>query len=102
MTDLTKITTPFGLLDETTQEALWRHHKESRKIEYYDGKVWQEINPPSFSPIYAYRAAPLPLVTADDLAEALRVLVSGPYTDSDWDDAKDILARYDAQKEGEE
>jgi len=60
MTDLTKITTPFGLLDPETQEALrkWEHGWD-----YYSGKDgWLEWPDPSWSTIGTYRARPAPLV----------------------------------------
>lgn len=37
MTDLTKITTPFGLLDEATQEALKAH---GGPFEWFSGEAW--------------------------------------------------------------
>lgn len=60
MTDLTKITTPFGLMDPETQEALrkWEHGWD-----YYSGEDgWLEWPDPSWSTVGTYRARPAPLV----------------------------------------
>ena len=53
MTDLTKITTAFGLLDEATQKAL-RAHKGP--IEYYGGGGWTQIHKPLWTIYCVYRA----------------------------------------------
>lgn len=58
MTDLTKITTPFGLLDPETQEAL---RKWDGGIQIYeaDGR-WYDWDPSwTFSNVYRARPAPL-------------------------------------------
>ena len=58
MQDLTKITTPWGLLDEETKAAL-RAYKGP--IEVYTGD-WCLINSPKFNdPSIAYRAKPQPV-----------------------------------------
>lgn len=61
MTDLTKITTPYGLLDAETQEALrncggpWEFYMGDEKAE------WTGLEGPSFYEEYAYRQAPQPV-----------------------------------------
>ena len=59
MTDLTEITTPFGLLDPETQAALkaWPHGWE-----YYPGDCWQPIFSAAWLPSVVYRARPAPLI----------------------------------------
>lgn len=60
MTDLTKITTPFGLLDKETQDALraWGHGWDA-----FGGNDWQDVQGfCSFSEWITYRARPAPLV----------------------------------------
>jgi hypothetical protein len=56
--DIFNITTPFGLLDEATQEALkgWKG-----KWEVYSYQGWDEITIPRWSNLSTYRAIPLPL-----------------------------------------
>lgn len=56
--DLTKITTPFGLLDKETQDALkaWPHGHE---IYDMDGK-WCSVDVPLFNVGFAYRACHAP------------------------------------------
>ena len=59
MIDLAKITTPFGLLDKETQEALRDCGSE---IEYFNGNYWVSIE--SISYIvgeYVFRAKPEPV-----------------------------------------
>lgn len=58
MTDLTKITTPFGLLDPETQKALrdWPHG-----VEVWCGGMWQIIQSSPVNPDFTYRARPAPL-----------------------------------------
>lgn len=60
MTDLTKITTPFGLLDPETQEALrkWEHGVEC----FSASSVWCEPINMVFFAHCTYRARPAPLV----------------------------------------
>ncbi len=64
MTDLTKITTPFGLLDMDVQQALRESAAAGDKIEAYviapgDTARWVEcINGPFFDPWKAYRVKP--------------------------------------------
>lgn len=57
MTDLTAITTPFGLLDRETQEALKAH---GGPYEIYRRLGWGDVLQPSFDAIYAYRVKPSP------------------------------------------
>lgn len=60
MTDLTKITAPFGLLDPETQEALrkWEHG-----VDCYEPIVgWQKVQRPTWKTNLTYRARPAPLV----------------------------------------
>lgn len=57
MTDLTKITTPFGLLDEETQAAL-KAHGGPFEILNQRG-LWQKIDP-SWSQHSTYRVKPTP------------------------------------------
>lgn len=56
MTDLTKITTPFGMLDRLTQEALRTHRGQ---IEMFEGDTWEEVDP-SWSNRLTYRVKPTP------------------------------------------
>ena len=59
MTDLTAITTPFGLLDRETQEAL----KAARFVTYEkfnDEGEWDVIAWPAWSPSVVYRVKPAP------------------------------------------
>lgn len=56
--DLTKITTPFGLLDEETQNALIEH---AGPFEFYDEDGdWTGISIPSWRPDVVYRVKPQP------------------------------------------
>ena len=55
MIDLTKIATPFGLLDAETQEALRAH---GGPYEVYRSLGWGDVLQPSFDAIYAYRVKP--------------------------------------------
>lgn len=57
MTDLTKITTPFGLLDEETQAAL-KAHGGPFEILNHRG-VWRKVDP-SWSQYSTYRVKPTP------------------------------------------
>lgn len=57
MTDLTKITTPFGLLDPETQEALKAH---GGWIEYYTPNGWVLSTNPLWLPATTYRVKPEP------------------------------------------
>ena len=58
MQDLTKITTPWGLLDEETKAALKAH---KGPIEIWD-RGWDDLLDPSFDEItYVYRAKPQPV-----------------------------------------
>lgn len=56
--DLTKITTPFGLLDAETQEAL-RAHGGPYQTWYGDEIGWHD-HKPSWGGAYAYRVKPQP------------------------------------------
>lgn len=58
MTNLTKITTPFGLLEEETQEALKAH---GGPWEYYDGHSWSTRIEPLFARSCVYRVKPQPM-----------------------------------------
>ena len=60
MTDLTKITEPFGLLDKATQEAL-RYHWEGGMVEYYSSNGWKGIYNLCWLPNTVYRAKPEPV-----------------------------------------
>jgi len=62
MTDLTKITTPFGLLDAETQEALRHHRNSGGELEVYNNG-WREIVGADFyfGSLVTYRAKPKPL-----------------------------------------
>lgn len=58
MTDLTKITTPYGLLDKATQDALKAH---PGPIEFYNQRGWEPvIGKPCWNEWLAYRAKPAP------------------------------------------
>ena len=58
MTDLTKITTPFGLLDAETQEALKAH---GGPYEFYQMMgSWRGEDSPAFAAIIVYRVKPAP------------------------------------------
>ena len=57
--DLTTITTPFGLLDETTQKALREYDGD---VELWFGGEWDDLENPSFGQSYTYRAKPTPPV----------------------------------------
>lgn len=54
--DLTKITTPFGLLDEETQRALLAH---GGPYEFYSSSGWSRVSP-VWSKAATYRVAELP------------------------------------------
>lgn len=57
MTDLTKITTPFGLLDEDTQKAL---RECGGPWECYHTNGWEDLVDPNWFPNVAYRQKPQP------------------------------------------
>jgi hypothetical protein len=57
MTDLTKITTPFGLLDAETQAALKAH---GGPWDVYTEKGWRENSSPMWDEIVTYRVKPSP------------------------------------------
>lgn len=57
MMDLTKITTPFGLLDEATQEALKAH---GGPYERYNGEAWIQADLNNDWPAVTYRVKPHP------------------------------------------
>lgn len=59
MTDLTKITTPFGLLDRETQEAL-KAHPGAIEAFMVNG-AWEVSHDPSWYPSMTYRVKPAPL-----------------------------------------
>lgn len=58
MTDLTALTTPFGLLDRETQEALKAH--DGPWENYSDGAQWQTCFNPKWYDRTVYRAKPAP------------------------------------------
>lgn len=58
MTDLTKITTPFGLLDPETQEALNAH---GGPYEVYLSVGWESVVSPFWAINCCYRVKPQPL-----------------------------------------
>ena len=62
MLDLTKIATPFGLLDEASQAALTEYAERGGKIEAYVSGKWQPANWPNFNLSTTYRAKPQPRV----------------------------------------
>lgn len=53
MTDLTKITTPYGLLPEETQQALWEYEGE---FELFAFNGWMRSKYPEFRVTCTYRA----------------------------------------------
>ena len=57
MTDLTKLTTPYGLLDDATREALKAH---GGPYEMYDERGWRDISNPRFAGGNTYRVKPSP------------------------------------------
>ena len=57
MTDLTKITTPFGLLDPETQEALRAH---GGPLEQFRGVGWGDVNSIGLTRSITYRVKPSP------------------------------------------
>lgn len=57
MTDLTKITTPFGLLDAETQEALRAH---GGPYECWFVEEWEELECPGWDWMRVYRVKPQP------------------------------------------
>ena len=54
--DLTKITCPFGMLDDDTQQRL----KACEEVESFEGYGWYYKPYPRFSPYRVYRAKPQP------------------------------------------
>jgi hypothetical protein len=61
MIDLTKITTPFGLLDDETQAAMQAH---GGPYEVFCGDGWAEDPYPSWFGGHTYRVKPTPLIGA--------------------------------------
>jgi hypothetical protein len=57
--DLTKITTPFGLLPKETQDALKAH---GGPYEIWGGTYWAESADPNWDGWYCYRVKPAPKV----------------------------------------
>ena len=86
MTDLTKITTPFGLLDEETQQALRDYDQQNGILQYFTPSGWVDRKPRSdFMAALAYRAKPKPEIltqrkylTFDALNSVLFYLVQYP------------------------
>lgn len=61
MVDLTKITTPYGLLDAETQEALRSTGYSSETIESYTAYGrWEQNDDPSWHRHIVYRVKPQP------------------------------------------
>jgi hypothetical protein len=62
MKDLTKITTPFGLLDKETQDALREYHSSGEPIECYSHfSGWELVELDGwFDHAYVYRALAKP------------------------------------------
>ncbi len=60
MTDLTKITTPFGLLDKETQEALRAHGGPYEGLVGFDKAEWWEVLSPAWGANSTYRVKPQP------------------------------------------
>ena len=63
MTDLTKITTPFGLLDKATQDELKDAYEVGFTIEHYSGTLfgWQSKDFDSWYSSVVYRVKPVPV-----------------------------------------
>ena len=61
MTDLTKITAPFGLLDKATQNELQAASKAGAKIVMYVLGGWKGVNDPNFFSTSVYRVKPVPV-----------------------------------------
>lgn len=57
--DLTAITTPFGLLDDATREAL-KAHGGPYEVWFQDPSRWEEWESPSWSNSIVYRVKPSP------------------------------------------
>ena len=57
MQDLTKITTPFGLLDEETRKALREYEGD---VELYLSDGWLAKSMPTWFSHFVYRAKPQP------------------------------------------
>jgi len=57
MVDLTKITTPYGLLDEATQKALKEH---GGPYEYYGISGWTFVRNPEWHQTCTYHVKPQP------------------------------------------
>lgn len=74
-TDLTRITTPFGLLNEKIQSALKSYYKAGGEIEYYVGHMWNHTTDPRWSASTTYRASLGP-VSKDHLKNKIIFLVS--------------------------
>lgn len=61
MTDLTKITSPFGTLPRTTQMALFEARLYGEVIEYFCNYKWVEVPHPGFYNSETYRVRPAPI-----------------------------------------
>lgn len=62
MTDLRKITAPFGLLDAETQEALKQAASDGKPMEMFiSGPRWTPVQPPAWFDTTVYRVRPEPL-----------------------------------------
>jgi hypothetical protein len=59
--DLTKITTPFGLLDAETQKALMEAHRNGKAAQIYTRRGWCDIKlTPDWCASVTYRIKPEP------------------------------------------
>ena len=62
MTDLTKITEPFGLLDKATQDELKAAYEVGFTIDNYTWKdIWESTPPPRWNANVVYRVKPVPV-----------------------------------------
>ena len=70
--DLTKITTPFGLLDSDTQDEMRDAYADDKPIESYGGKEgWYDVLRPVWSMHLTYRVKPEPMRDIDIPWDAL-------------------------------
>ena len=59
--NLSQITTPYGLLDEGTKDALVAAWESKCSIESFDGEKWFTISFPAWQSISVYRAKAEPV-----------------------------------------
>lgn len=65
--DLTKITTPLGLLDVETEEALKKAHRNSKVVQQFTEAGWVDHTtayPPGWNDVLTYRIKPEPVVVS--------------------------------------